>query len=268
MGRVDTMKSDEPLPPASGNVKSAQRILDLLELLGTEVRGWRLTEIASELDIPKSSCLMLLQTLAQRGYVEKSQDNSWSMRSALLDQSGWVGGRTGLLRQIALPELKALSHRIAQTAVLGVLTAKPEVKVIDTVQSTADIRYEIPLGTRFPVFCSAMGRCFLAFGRPGFAESYFAANPRLPKFTRYTVNEPDTLRDLIAEIRRQRHAINIEEHVIGAASVAAPILDRDGTIVAALNVGCVTPSYFENQTRINAAVHETGLRISALLQTA
>jgi DNA-binding IclR family transcriptional regulator len=251
----------------AGGVKSAARILDLLELLGSDERGYRLSDVVSELGFPKSSCLMLLRTLDMRGYAERDADGCYRLRRAYREGGGWVSGRFALLREIALPELTRLSESITQTAVLGVLTAKPDIRVIATVASKGDIRYEIPLGARFPLFCSAMGRCALAFGSAEFREAYLAHEPR-PQLTRHTVTDINQLHRIIDKVRSERYAINVEEHVIGVISVAAPILDADGKFLGTINVGCVTPSFHENGPAIESAVHKAGETISRLVQNA
>ncbi|MFE3838525.1 IclR family transcriptional regulator [Pseudogemmobacter sonorensis] len=248
-------------PPAS--VKSAARVLDLMELLGATESGLRLGEISAELSFPKSSCHMLLRTLSDRGYVERDDEGRYSLRRVYRETGSWVSGRFALLREIAMPELEALSQQINQTTVLGVLTSLPDIRVIATIEGRSGIRYEIPLGARFPLFCSAMGRCALAFSTEEFREEYFATHPR-PQLTRHTITELSALRAAVERARERRFAINAEEHVIGVTSVAAPILDGAGRFLGSLNVGCITPSFHENGTEIERAVHEVGIRLTRL----
>src|SRR3546814_16533828 len=72
-------------------VKSAARVLDLLELLAAAPRPLRLAEVAPRLDIPKTSAFEPLSTLVAQGYAEE-QGGGYRRAESLLDR-GWVGGK-------------------------------------------------------------------------------------------------------------------------------------------------------------------------------
>ncbi len=101
-------------------VKSAARLLDLLEMLTVARVPIGVSEIARQLDIPKSSAHMLLLTLEGRGYVVSDEQRRFAL-SAILGRRGreWVGGELGALLDIAKPVMNKLAHVTGESVFLG-----------------------------------------------------------------------------------------------------------------------------------------------------
>jgi DNA-binding IclR family transcriptional regulator len=250
----------------SQSVKSGGRILDLLELIATKDEPIGLAEVAAELGIPKSSALMLLRTLVAKRYVERDDgDGRYRLdRLYRLSDHLWVGGRVAALRRLARPFMRDLGVAVQETVVIGVLTPAREVEIVDKVRSPREVRYEIEVGARYPAYCTALGRAILGTSDPSLAASYLRS-ATLTRCTDRTVIDPAEIGRLLAEVRRLGYAVNIEEHVEGASSVAAPLVDDRGEVVAALNVGCVTAHFMANRDNIVATLLETAKAISSRL---
>ena len=92
----------------------------------------------------------------------------------------------------------------------------------------------------------------------------FLAQP-LKAFTPHTVTDPARLKAILARIRQDGYAVLEQEYVLGGSATAAPVFQRDGTVVAALNVGTVSSRYATAKKQIIAAVVQAAGRISQRL---
>jgi IclR family transcriptional regulator, pca regulon regulatory protein len=93
----------------------------------------------------------------------------------------------------------------------------------------------INVGTRFPAYATSMGRVQLAGLAPEALDAYLA-RADLRRLTPHTLSTPEALRAELERVRAQGWAIVDQELEEGLRSVAAPIRDRSGTVVAAVNV--------------------------------
>ena len=87
----------------NGNVKSAARVLDILELLARSEAPMALKDLVSILALPKSSAHALLRTLQARGYVERDAADRYALSASLRQSSGWIGGPEAHLAAMARP---------------------------------------------------------------------------------------------------------------------------------------------------------------------
>lgn len=230
------------------SVKSADRSLDILELLAAHPNGLTLGEMVDLLGWPKSSTHVLLRTLVGRRYVELDagdRRHRIGLKAAELS-AGYVGSHGVLARaRAAVGELAARSGETAHLAVLD----GADVLHLASEESMHSMRLVSPLGGRIPAHATAAGKVLLA-GLPD-AEvarrvSEAGYDPgRLPRLTWRTVGTlVDLLREL-AEVRRLGHAHDVEGYAGGVHSVAAPLLDAGGAVGAALSVSVPTPRLSE-----------------------
>lgn len=245
-------------------VKSAARVLELLELLARLGAPIALKDVVSTLGIPKSSAHGLLQTLVARGYAERAPAERYVLHESFRQQPGWVGGSEAQLMAIAQPIMDQLRDELGETVFLGVRGARGNVKALGKAASRAPIRYDADLVGLRPAYCTGMGRVLLAYWDPVSTESYLTRT-KLKAYTPNTVTDPQKLRQLLARVRQDGYAVLEEEYVLGGSATAAPVLHRDGTVVAALNVGTVSSRYPQSKRRIIAAVVRAAARISQRL---
>src|SRR3546814_13569026 len=111
-------------------VKSAARVLDLLELLAAAPRPLRLAEVAPRLDIPKTSAFALLSTLVAKGYAEE-QGGGYRLAERLRDR-GWVGGDVAHMVRVSRAVMAELTLTKGESVFLGVLTSEGEMPYPDT----------------------------------------------------------------------------------------------------------------------------------------
>lgn len=247
----------------NNEVKSAGRVLELIELLARCPAPIALKDVVASLAIPKSSAHGLLQTLVTRGYAERDATDRYRL-CAPLRKGPWAGGNEAQLAAIAQPIMDELRDEIGETVFLGVRGPGGDVKPLAKAASKAPIRYDADLVGLRPAYCTGMGRILLAFAEPASVDAYFSRR-RLKAYTPNTVTDHHKLRTILARIRQDGYAVLEEEFVLGGSATAAPVLQSDGTVVAALNVGTVSSRYPAAKRRIIAAVVGAAARISQRL---
>lgn len=247
-------------------VPSAARVLDLLEYLAGQPDGASLSEAVAALGLPKSSTLMLLRTLATRGYALRDAADRYRLNPAFRAHGfGWGGHRHARLVALAEPLMAKLRDAVGETVLLGVAEAGG-VRLLAKAVAPADLRYDVELSRPSPFYCTAMGRVLTAFAPESAQAAMLEAVPRVA-LTPSTVTELPALRAIVAGVRAASLAIVEEEWVLGGTGIAVPVLGADGGILATLDVGCVTMRFHAKRDHIIAALRETGLALGAALRT-
>lgn len=96
----------------------------------------------------------------------------------------------------------------------------------------------LAVGSRLPAYATSMGKVLLAYLDDDSLEDRLA-RLRLEPFTPHTITDVDALRSHLMEVRAAGYALNDQELEIGLRSVAAPVRDGTGAVVAAINVSMV-----------------------------
>jgi DNA-binding IclR family transcriptional regulator len=249
--------------PSTAVVKSADRVLDMLEMLGCAARPLALFEVAQELGIPKSSALALLRTLAARGYVLRDEHDRYALAHPFGREEGdWLGGMPRQVAAVARPVVELLVARTRETVNLGAMVSGFMVRRLVQIPSPQEIRYE-PTGEDCPAFCTAMGRVLLAHGAPE-ALDLCLALPR-PRLTPVTETDPARIRALVAKAREDGFAEIEGEFAEEGSGVAAAVFDRTGRAVAALNLATLAARYGRHRDDFIAAVTEAADTITTRL---
>lgn len=243
------------------SVKSADRVLDILELFASTDRALALRDVARILVLPKSSAHMLLGTLMVRGYLVRTSEDLFRLAPAM-DQGGWVGGVAGQIFRAAQPHLDRLVLEQQESVVLGAPTPGLDVRLLSHRISPHAIRYDVTSMPVIPGWCTAMGNAILSRLPEDQVRSYLEAADR-QQVTPQTVTEVDTILQRLAQQRARGHALNIDERFEGASGAAVPICDPDGQPYAALNCVTVTPRFLRKQAAIVTALKAAADEIEA-----
>lgn len=237
------------------NVLSAARVLDLVELIAASQDGVLLREATARLKAPKSSTLMLLRTLVNRGYARR---DPLSDRYSLTDRYragafGWTVDPHARLVAAARPVMDALSQELGESMTFGVCDCTGYARILTQVVADVEVRYTANISRPIPLYCTAIGRVLVS-RRPQTEWRELIGQEPLPAVTRHTVVDPEEILRIIARARDDGHAIVMEEFALGGTGVAAPVLDADGQALGALNMGCVTNRFEDKRDRVVAAV--------------
>jgi IclR family transcriptional regulator, pca regulon regulatory protein len=227
-------------------VKSALRVLDLLELFSVTSEPLGVSEVAKRLEIPKSSAQSLLQTLAGRGYLSR-HGATYLLPGEL--RGGWVGGPRARLLRTAAPLLQLMADESGESAFLGMLTGGGKIQYVAKAVSPNDIRYDASLEHLRPIHCTSVGLIIMAYS-PDRDVARWLQPSKLSAVTKRTITDPEGVRKLVAEARKNGFAQIRDANVEGAAGVSAPVFGAAGEVVAALNLGAPTWRYEESRKRL------------------
>ena len=218
------------------SVQAIRRAFDVLGALASGPLG--VTEVADRSGLPKSTAARMLTTLVHEGAVEQVPGDSryrLGPRMATL-AAGLTPARS--LAAVAHATLASLAASAGEAAGLSVPDGDL-VHYIDQVDTPNPVSVRDWTGSRVPLHAVSSGQVLLAFRPPGAIERYLERP--LERFTPRTVVDPEALRERLREIRRDGYAWVLEEFDEGIASVAAPIADGSGEVIAAVHLH--GPSY-------------------------
>lgn len=245
-------------------VKSAARILDMLEYLAGCSEPVKLKEIVAALGLPKSSAHALAQTLVSRGYAVQDATERYVLVHGSRHRSATRANEARLV-SAAFAVMERLRDESGETVMLAVRTTRGETKRLAKCVSRQAIRFDIDLDSQSDSYCTATGRLLLAHWEPAAANAYLARVPLIAR-TPKTVTDPAAIRALFTRIRDEGVSICDEEHVCGSVGLAAPIHGRDDTVVAALNLGIVTERYRARPAELIALVKDAAAHVTARLR--
>ncbi|MGE0717592.1 MAG: IclR family transcriptional regulator, partial [Alphaproteobacteria bacterium] len=245
-------------------VRSAVRVLELLELLSRASAPMALKDVVAHLHLPKSSTHALLRTLVSRGYVERDDSDRYALIQAFREGAGWIGGHDAQLAAIARPFVEELRDSLRETIFLGARGPGGDVKTLVKLVSPETIRYDSDGSRPGPAYATAMGRTLLAHDDAERTEAYLARTALVP-LTARTITDPAKLRAVLRRVRADGYCIVADELVIGGTGTSAPVFGADGRCVAALNAACVSSRYPKSRERVVAEVRRVAAALSQRL---
>jgi len=243
----------------NNSVKSAARILDILEIMTVSPEALGVSALARRLSLPKSSTAALLNTLAARGYVVR--DGTAYRLKAAFREGGWAGGDMARLMRFAPAAMKKAVERTRESAFLGVLTLEQTVRYVSKVVSPQEVRYDGGLQHDRPAYCTSIGQVFLASFSDAQLDEYLKAIPRT-RISSATVTDVGELRRIIRTVRERGYAESRNGHVEGASGVAAAILNEDGAVVAAITLAAPTARFDREYADLVAAVRDASAEVT------
>jgi DNA-binding IclR family transcriptional regulator len=219
---------------AQAAVKSADRVLDLLELLARAGREMTHSDISEMLDIPKSSLTQLLKNLLVRGYVETTPNGrGYRLGDALLSLSE----STGQIRNLASHAeavLSDLTREAGESSALNQLKGD-QAEVVATVLGPARLVTHMRLGDLAPLYATSGGKAILAHMPDAFQEDYFL-RVRFEAATPATLKTVKALRQQLVAVRKSGFASSRQEWTPGIVGIAVPLLDVAGAPLGSINV--------------------------------
>jgi IclR family KDG regulon transcriptional repressor len=218
-------------------VKSADRTIDILELLANEPYGLTISDISDRLRVARSSTHGLVHTLRRRGYLVQRPDRRFQLGARLIQLGLNVVDRLEL-RAIAREFLEKLVATTHDTALL-VVPDRGEFLFLDKILSDAlDVRTDPRVTSRRPLHCSSLGKALLA-ALPDEIVVRALDIEHLEAVTRFTITDGDALLQDLARTRERGYALDHQESVLGVFCVGAPVRDHTGRSVAAISLSTI-----------------------------
>lgn len=234
------------------SVQSIERAFAVLRALATGPYG--VTELAEQVDLPKSTVARLLSALEAEGAVSQvEQGGEYRLGEGLLDIAGATQPGRNLVATVR-PWLLSISEDLGEAAGLSIVQDR-QVYYLDHAMPETDVMVRDWTGESLPLQSVPSGMAIMA-GWSDAELDAFLAEP-LEASTAYTLVDPDEVRERIATVKSLGYAWGYEEGVDGINSVAVAIVDGSGEPLAALHVH--GPAYrFPNPDR----THDIGVQLA------
>lgn len=198
-----------------------------------------ISEVAQRAGLSRAAARRYLLTLAHLGYVDHDGKGfALSPRVLRLGQSYMHSAR---LPRVLQPELQRLAAAMQEATSAGVLD-DAEVVALAAATGGRVVSTTLQPGHRVPAYCTANGRVLLAMRPPEALEAWLdrqQAGHGLRPLTPRTLTQPDALRQELARVRQQGHALVDQEMELGLRTLAVPLRNHRGEVVAALNVSAI-----------------------------
>lgn len=222
----ETTKKDYTL----SSVKNALRILKSFSMDDSEKK---ITDLANSLGLGKSTVSRLMSTLASEGFVEKKPENNrYRLGLSILSLASVCTSNFEIHKE-AMPVLHQLVEKTGETSHLAILD-ELDVIYLHKYESKHHVRAFTHIGRRNPAYCTSSGKVMLAF------NDEFLINRTLERglesYTKNTITDPDVLLRTLQDIRNDGYAISREEFSEGVVSIAAPVRDYTGHVIASVNI--------------------------------
>ncbi|ADK15986.1 MULTISPECIES: IclR family transcriptional regulator [Clostridium] len=189
------------------------------------------SEISSNLDLPKATVYRILNTLFQNSIIEKDKNGKYGLGLIFIQYSEKVKSKVDL-NLIAKPFMVDLSAKTGESTNLGILD-EDNVVTISSVNGESSVLVSrlIPVS---PLHCSSMGKIFLSYQDDEMIKAYFKRHNQ-----KRTVNTISNYEDFLLERKKiiaEQISYDIEEYEYGLGCISAPIYNSKGKIAAGISV--------------------------------
>ena len=233
------MSNDGPPPSERGEeIRSLVKGLAVIKAFGPEHPRLTLTEVARATGLTRAAARRVLLTLKSLDYV--SADERYFRLQPRVLELGYTYLAAQPWWRVAQHVVESLAEKIDNPVAAGVIDRDSAIYLAHArpQRFQAFVR---SVGTRLPIGASAMGRVLLAHLPEAAREARLASLP-LVRLTKATIIDRERLRDALDEIRRAGYALVDQELEVGLRSMAVPIADRAGHVVAALGLSTSDPA--------------------------
>ena len=222
-------------------------IEDAVSVLETFLNGKQtltLAQITKSSGLVKNKVFRILSTLEKHRLVNRDEGGNYLLGVRFLAFGQQVQRQTSLL-SISQPVMDWLLAETSETIFLGVIDGN-EALCIAARESPRSIRLFAQVGRRVPIYCGGVPKVLLAF-MPDEVRTALLDNLVLEPLTPATITDQATLERMLQDIRTQGYAIAADDLDLGAHSIAAPIRDHRGQVIAALSIAGPSTRFTDEQ---------------------
>jgi IclR family pca regulon transcriptional regulator len=192
-----------------------------------------ISEVSVRTGLQRATARRCLLTLAAGGYAEF--DGKYFRLTPRLLRLGHAYLASTPLPRLVQPYLEQLSQQTDESCSASILDGADIVYVARASQRRV-MSIGLNVGSRLPAYCSSMGRVLLGALPERQRRALLEAAPR-PQHTPRTLTDLEALLAEIEQVRQQGYALIDQELEIGLRSIAVPLPDASGRVLAAINVG-------------------------------
>lgn len=220
--------------PKLSVVKSADRVLDVLEALVHSGRGATHARLSADLAIPKSSLTQLLGNLVERGYLSfKSGPNLYEIGPRLVQ----LVERQSLVMsipRIAQHACDRLTKESNESSSFSVLVGGMSERLYGA-NSTQSLTFNMQVGQIAPLYAVSSGKVMMACMNDAALKQYLAGL-ELHTFTKNTITRSAELKKELERVRKEKLAWSLEEYTPGIIGLAVPVFDAQSGLAGSLNI--------------------------------
>lgn len=248
-------------------IQSLERGLAVINSFARERRAQTLSEVAQYTGLTRATARRVLLTLAELGYVTQT-NREFALTPKVLDL-GYSFLSSFRVVELAQQSMEQLVDEVKESSSMSVLDGS-EIVYVARVPTTRIMTIALALGSRLPVYPTSMGRVLLAH-RPDEEIEEYVSSTTFEQLTSNTVTSPAEFRQILSDVGAQGYALVDQELEEGVRSIAAPIRNAEGEVIAAMNVSChaarVTVSQMKKEfrPRLLAAADEISERVGSLV---
>lgn len=214
-------------------LSSVKNALLILRSFSMDEPEKKISDLALQLGLNKSTVSRTMATLASEGFVYKDPETKkYRLGMTIISLSGIINNNMDVYTE-SQPILNKLVQDIDETAHISILD-NTDVIYIQKIECNHYVRALTHVGKRNPAYCTSSGKVLLAYADESVVET--TINSGLKKYTETTITDPDELREHLRKIKQDGFAYSLAEFNEGVHSVAAPIYDYTGKVIAALTV--------------------------------
>ena len=227
---MDVVSEDRPR--AAHHVQSLERGLSVITAFGPDTPALTVSEVARATGLTRAGARRFLLTLVDLGFM-RFDGKLFRLAPKVLDL-GYAYLSSLSLPGIAEPHLEWLVAETHESSSMSVLDGT-DIVYVARVPTSRIMTVAINVGTRFPAYATSMGRVLLAGLDDTALESYLA-EAVIDPLTPYTVGSVEELRSRVDDVRSLGYGLVDQELEAGLRSLAVPVRNRQGRVVAAVNV--------------------------------
>jgi IclR family pca regulon transcriptional regulator len=246
-------------------VEALAQGLRILTLFTEQRPAWRITDIVAASGMPMPTVYRVVKTLTSEGYLEHQPDGGYRPGVRVLTL-GSAALRSLDLVELATPRLRELASSTGETVNLCVLN-DDRVLYLVRIRNSDLVTANIQVGSTLPAVHTSIGKLLLSY----LDDDELRARISPGSFRRgHGPNAKESLAELLAElpgIRAQGWATQDEELAFGLRSVAAPVHDASGQVVAGANIAVQAREWSAQRIvrELRPLITEATLSISGLL---
>jgi IclR family transcriptional regulator, pca regulon regulatory protein len=214
-------------------MSSLARGLAILQAFDARGHALSVSQASIATGIPRAAARRCLYTLEALGFMTNHLGH-YSLRPKVLTL-GFSHLSSLPLATAAQPLLNRCRDRLRESCSLGVLDGS-DVFYLARAETIRIMSVSLYVGTRLPAYCTSMGRVLLAHLSDAALEVYMSRTQLVPRTSKALTSTAE-LRAVLGTVRRLGYAIVDQELELGLRSIAVPVFDRAGCVVASLNAG-------------------------------
>jgi DNA-binding IclR family transcriptional regulator len=243
------------------DVKSAHRVIEIIELLATARTGRTFSQLLEVLGYPRSSLHALIRTLVARRWVELDESGHRYRLAIRMWELGQSYVRAVDLAACARPFMQKITDELGETTQLAILDGRYNV-YIAKVDGSQRLVLASEVGRRLEAHATGLGKVLLAGLSPE-KLSNCIEGVALERFTKHTITSSTRLREQLKVARQQGYATDNQEYTIGVRCIAVPIYNHFDEVTAAMSVSVPTARYTAaGERRITAILKQQARALS------